>query len=141
MVPIKTKEGVLGILSRALEVEYTTIVNYPRIVRMMPNEQSASWVQLLGEDSIKHADKVAAAISGLGGIPPFPRFELLPDNPDLVGFFEKQLDLEYLALDLHTKAAEGIGEQFAPSFRQLAEQERWHIKLVNDILVKLRGKR
>jgi len=141
MVPIKTKEGVLGILSRALEVEYTTIVNYPRILRMMPDEQSASWVQLLGEDSIKHADKVAAAISGLGGIPPLPRFELLPDNPDLVDFFEKQLDLEYLALDLHTKAAEGVGEQFAPSLRQLAEQERWHIKIVNDILVKLRGKR
>lgn len=141
MVPIKTKEGVLGILSRALEVEYTTIVNYPRIVKMMPDEQSASWVQLLGEDSIKHAEKVAAAISGLGGIPPFPRFELLPDNPDLVDFFEKQLELEYLALDLHSKAAEGVGEQFAPSLRQLAEQERWHIKIVNDILAELRGKR
>lgn len=141
MVEVEVRQKILAILSHALEVEYATIVNYPRIVKMMPDEQSASWVQILGEDSVKHADKVAAAISGLGGIPPFPRFELLPENPDLVDFFEKQLGLEYQALDLHSKAAEGIGEQFAPSFRQLAEQERWHIKLVNDILVKLRGRR
>jgi len=138
MVEVEFRKRILDILSHALEVEYMTIVNYPRILRMMPDEQSASWVQLLGEDSIKHADKVAAAISGLGGIPPFPRFKLLPDNPDLVDFFEKQLELEYQALDLHSKAAEGIGERFAPSFRQLAEQERWHIKLINDILAKLR---
>jgi bacterioferritin (cytochrome b1) len=139
MGKVETGKGVIDILSRALEVEYKTIVHYPRIAKMMPDEQSASSVELLGEDSIKHADKVAAAISGLGGIPPFPRFEVLPDNPDMVDFFEKQLELEYLALDLHTKAAESIGERFAPSLRELAEQEKLHIKVVNEILAKLRA--
>ena len=141
MAPIKTKEGVLDTLSKALEVEYATIVNYPRIAKMMPDEQSASLVQLLGEDSVKHADKVATVISGLGSIPPFPRSGLLPENPDLVDFFEKQLDIEYLALGLHRMAAESVGEQFAPSLWQLAEQERLHIKVVNDILAKLRESR
>jgi len=60
------------------------------------------------------------------------------DEPvDLKGFFQKQLGLARLALNLHTQAPEGVGEQLAPSLRKLVEQEKWHIKLVEEILSKL----
>jgi bacterioferritin (cytochrome b1) len=138
-MPKQTETGkeMLEILSRALGVEYQMIVHYPRIARMMRDEELASKVDVLGLDSIKHADAVANAISGLGGIPPFPSIVLLPEPVDLKDFFQKQLQLEHLALNLHTRAAEGVGEQLAPSLRKLAEQEKWHIELVEEILSKL----
>ncbi len=137
MPKLETGKGVLDILSRALKVEYQTIVHYPRIAKMMPDEQLASKVDILGQDSIRHADTVSNAISELGGIPPFPGFVPLAEPVDLKDFFQKQLGLEHLALNLHTQAAEEVGERLSPSLRKLAEQEKWHIKLVEEILSKL----
>ena len=133
----ETKKEVLDILSRALKLEYQMIIHYPRIAKIMSDEQLASKVDMLGDDSIKHADAVSHAIRGLGGIPPFPSFEPLSEPVDLKDFFQKQLGLERFALDLHTQAAEGVGEELAPSLRQLAKQEQRHIKVVEEIISKL----
>ena len=63
---------------------------------------------------------MANAISGLGGIPPFPSIVPLSEPVDFKDFFQRQLDLERLAFNLHTQASEGVGEQWAPSLHKLA---------------------
>ena len=126
--------SVIDTLCQALQIEYTTIVHYPVIAKLMPNERLATRVELLGQDSIKHADIVTKTISALGGIAPFPSFELLPEHIDLKNFFDKQLGLERTALELHTRAADDIDEQLEPELRKLADQERWHIQVVEDII-------
>ena len=137
MQRLETTEQAKEVLSQALEVEYQIIIHSPRIARMMPEEELAQKVEQLGLDSVRHADVVATTISKLGGIPPFPHFEPLPESLDLKGFFRKQLELEHTALDLHRRATEIVGEELAPSLQRLAEDERWHIRVVEQIMAKL----
>jgi bacterioferritin (cytochrome b1) len=137
MKEVDTTKEAQEVLSRALEVEYQMIINTPQIARMIPGEELALKVERLGLDSVRHADVVANTISKLGGVPPFPRFQPLPEFLDLKDFFKKQLDLEHFALDLHSRAARVVGEHWAPSLLQLAEDERWHIKVVEDIISRL----
>ena len=61
-----------SVLNRALILEYTLIVHYPRLAAMIPNEAIRKLVSELGSASIKHA------IIRLGGKPdwslePVPR--------------------------------------------------------------------
>lgn len=137
MKEVDTRKDAQKVLSRALEVEYQIIVHSPQIARMIPDKELSMKVDRLGLDSVRHADVVANAISKLGGVPPFPHFEPLPEPLDLKDFFRKQLELEHLALDLHTRAAGILGEQSAQSLQRLAEDERWHIKVVEDIISRL----
>ena len=137
MRAVEARQGVIDILARALEVEYQIIIHSPRVAKMMPDKQLELKVELLGQDSIRHADIVAATITKLGSIPPFPSFTPLPEPLNLKDFFKKQLVLEKLALDLHSQAAESVGDDLAPSLRQLAEQERWHIRIVEEILSRI----
>ncbi len=134
MTQTEAAQHVIEVLSRALEVEYGMIIHYPRIARMLPTEALATRADLLGQDSIRHADIVARAITELGGVAPFPNFEPLPEPLDLAEFFKKQLALEQLALRLHNEAADGAGERLAPSLRKVAEQEKWHIAVVEEII-------
>lgn len=138
---IRTKpsklEEALNLLGRTLKVEYQFIVYYSRIAKIMPDEELASKLRILGQDSIKHADIVSNTISKLGGIAPIPMVAALPEPLDLKNFFRKQLELEKLALSLHTKAAESVAKEFAYSFRQITEQEYWHIKMVEEIILRI----
>jgi bacterioferritin (cytochrome b1) len=137
MKEVDTRKEAYEVLSRALEVEYQIIVHSPQIARMIPGKELSVKVEQLGLDSVRHADVVAHTISKLGGVPPFPRFELLPELLDLKDLFRKQLELEHLALDLHTRAAGILGEQSAQPLQRLAEDERRHIKVVEDIISSL----
>ncbi len=137
MKEMDTTKEAYELLSQALEVEYQIIVHSPQVARMIPEKELSVKVEQLGLDSVRHADVVANTISKLGGVPPFPRFEPLPELLDLKDFFRKQLDLEHLALDLHTRAAGILGEQSGQSLQQLAEDERRHIKVVEDIISRL----
>jgi len=137
MKEVDTIKEAYELLSRALEVEYQIIVHSPQVARMMPEKELSVKVEQLGLDSVRHADVVAATISKLGGVPPFPRFEPLPEILDVKWFFQKQLELEHTALDLHRRASEIVGEELAPSLQRLAADERWHIKVVEDIISRL----
>ncbi len=126
-------EEALDLLRRTLEVEYQFIVHYPRLAKKIPDEELASKLQILGQDSIKHADVVSSTISKLGSIAPIPTVAALPEPLDLKNFLRKQLELEKLALSLHTKV-ESIAKELVFSFRQITEQEQWHIKIVEEII-------
>jgi bacterioferritin (cytochrome b1) len=128
------QEAVVDILKHALEVEYQFIIHYPRLAKMMPSEELASKIKLLGQDSVKHADIVSNTISKMGGTAPVPMVAALPEPLDLKDFFQKQLELEKLAFSLHSKAAESVTKELASSFRQIAEQEQLHISITEEII-------
>ena len=54
-------------LNKALTLEYTLIVHYPRLASMIKDADTRELVNELGSASIKHADVVADAIVRLGG--------------------------------------------------------------------------
>ena len=110
----------------------------PRIASTIEDEKTREMALTLGNASIKHADTVANAINTLGGNPEWA-FESIPVGKDLVEIFEKQLDKEKLALQLHQESASLIQDRnLRFKFDQLARDEEWHIQIVNDILLRLR---
>jgi len=131
-------EQVNAILNKALTLEYTLIVHYPRIASMIKDQETRNLANELGRASVKHADVVANAIIRLGGQPEWS-FEFFPEQGDLVAIFETQLEKEKLALDLHHQSAAlvtiaGLREQF----EEIAKEEESHIKTVEKILRRLK---
>ncbi len=130
---------VLDLLKEALKLEYSIIIHMPRIASAIKDEKTREMAQLLGTASVKHADIVANAISSMGGVPEWG-FEPAPIGKDLIEIFETQLEKEKLARELHEKSANLIKDRdLKLKFKQLASDEEWHIKVVNDILARLRG--
>lgn len=126
----------IELMAQTLQVEYRFIVHYPRLMDMAPDTESRGMMQRIGSDSVKHADVVRQAIQALGGTPPFPALEALPDLP-IGEMFRKQLEYERLALMLHSRAAELVGPEWREAVRRIAEEERWHIRGVEGILERL----
>ena len=132
-----TKEDLVELLNQALRLEYTLIVHYPRITSEMPAGEARDKSIRLGQDSVKHADIVASAITDLGGRPVFA-FDPPPLDMELVELFQKQLEKEKLAFSLHHQCA-GMASDFNLKSRLLgiADEEAVHIQLVKDILADL----
>jgi len=134
----KKSSQIVDLLNQALKLEYSIIIHIPRIASTIEDEKTREMALTLGNASIKHADTVANAINTLGGNPEWA-FESLPIGKDLVDLFEKQLDKEKLALKLHQESASLIQDRALKlKFEKLAKDEEWHIKVVNDILLRLR---
>ena len=134
----KKSSQIVDLLNQALKLEYSIIIHMPRIASSIEGEETREKALILGSASIKHADTVANAISTLGGNPEWA-FESVPVGKDMVEIFEKQLDKEKLALKLHQESASLIQDRALKlKFEQLAKDEEWHIKIVKDILLRLR---
>ena len=135
--PSKSSQ-VLDLLNQALKLEYSIIVHMPRIASTIDDEKTREMAQILGNASVKHADTVANAISTLGGNPEWS-FESVPVGKDLVEIFEKQLEKEKLAMQLHKESASLIQDRTLKlKFEQLSRDEEGHIQIVNDILLRLK---
>lgn len=126
----------LEALALNLQVEYRFIFYYPCLARLVPDDGTREIVLVLGEESVRHADAVVQVIRALGGTPPFPSIDTLPDLP-AKELFRKQLEYEKLALVLHTQAAELVESKWRESLHRLAEAERRHIAAVEKILERL----
>jgi rubrerythrin len=127
-----------SVLNRALTLEYTLIVHYPRLAAMIPDETTRKLVSELGSASIKHADIVASAIIRLGGKPNWS-FESFPAEVDLVSIFRTQLGKEKTALELHRQTAYLVADSaLKEKFEGIAKEEEFHIKTVQSILERLR---
>jgi bacterioferritin (cytochrome b1) len=127
-----------SILNRALTLEYTLIIHYPRLAAMIPDEATRKLASELGSASIKHADIVANAIIRLGGKPDWS-FEPFPEKVDLVSIFQTQLGKEKTALELHRQSAYLVADSaLREKFEDIAKEEESHIKMVQDILERLR---
>jgi len=130
-------DEALGILGRTLEVEYRFIFHYPRLLPLVPDEESRHALKTLGDNSVQHAEIVATVIRALGGEQVIPTIDPLPEPLDLPQLFREQLEYERLALALHRQAAEVVGPGYADQFRAIAAQEEGHIQLVEGILGRL----
>ena len=124
----------LELLSQALQIEYSMIVQYPQFAQMIQDEEIKREVLALGAASTRHADVVSQAILKLGGAPEMS-FEFVDRDTDLLIIFTEQLEKEKLALTLHYQAA-GLmqDDSLAEEFTRLAEEEKMHIKTVERII-------
>ena len=157
------KKTIVGLLNRVLKVEYTMIMNYPRIIddltTVNPNldEGVSKRLRRLGEDSVRHANQVMHIIDELGGNPQSD-IKISSKITDINRFFEGQMEKEKAALSLFQQAksiiepsqAKGIWgklkatasplpidkEERSEIIRvldQLAEDEKMHIMLLQNV--------
>lgn len=130
---------LLDALNESLRVEYTLIIHYPRLVGLLEDEEARRLVLRLGQDSMRHANIVAAAIQELGGTPQWG-FDPFPEGMSLAQIFELQLEKEKLALYLHQRSCElADSPDLEKRLRQIATEEEYHINTVQLILGKLVG--
>ena len=135
--PRATVAQEMELLNRALQVEYSMIVQYPQFAEMIHDGEIKRLVQSLGLASIKHANVVSRAIVRLGGTPEWS-FEFMERGIGMLRIFEKQLENEKLALEFHEQIVDLIkDESLKEEFRQLAEEEKQHIVTVKKIIAGL----
>jgi len=128
---------IVGLLNQALRLEYSSIIHLPRIASSVTDEKVREMVLILENTSLKHADIVARTISALGGNPDWA-FESAPIGENIVEIFQKQLDKEKLALQLHLDSASLIQDRnLKLTFAQLARDHESHIQIINKILERL----
>ena len=127
----------LELLSQALQIEYSMIVQYPQFAERIYDEEIKRQVIALGVASTKHANVVSQAITNLGGTPEWS-FEFADRDTALFDIFTKQLEKEQLALKLHQQAASLLQDDSSgEAFTQIAEEEKLHIKTVEKIIAGL----
>lgn len=127
-------EVLIAGLNQILQLEYSLIIHYPQLARMLRDERAQKLATQLGDASLSHANAVSNAITKLGGTPSWS-FEPLPNDDDMLRVFQKQLDKEKLALELHNRTASRIpGKFLKEEFSRIAKEEERHIKIVQDII-------
>ncbi|MFH1311677.1 MAG: ferritin-like domain-containing protein [Candidatus Eisenbacteria bacterium] len=133
----QSSRTALDVLNRALRLEYSLIIHYPRIANSIPDEETRKLVQQLGEASTHHADVVADAIKELGGEPDWS-FAPFPEQRDPESIMRTQLEKEKMALELHERAAGLVhSRSMRDQLRTLAREEEAHIHTVEQILERL----
>jgi bacterioferritin len=133
----KDNSKLPDLLNRALALEYTLIVHYPRIASAIRDAETKRLAQSLGTASADHFDAVSNTITELGGTPVWS-FEPFPGDMDLKRIFQIQLEKEKLALDLHRQIA-GIFTDLSlrKKFERLSREELDHIETAEKILSRL----
>ncbi|MGA2367196.1 MAG: ferritin-like domain-containing protein [Dehalococcoidia bacterium] len=134
---MENKVRLLETLNESLKLEYSMIIHYPLINSAIRDPEIKKMVNTLGVVSIKHADTLADAITGLGGTPQWD-FEPAPQEMDLKKIFMVQMEKEKMALKLHTESANMVADaSLKVKLELIARQEKEHIKLVASILALL----
>ena len=129
---------LINLLSDICKLEYSMIMNYPRLAREMKNKETQDLTEMLGTASIKHADTAAKVLTQLGGTPVWS-MAAFPDNLSLVEIFSEQLEKEKIAQKSHQRCAELTGDSLLKhEFISMAEEEKYHIKTVEKILTLLK---
>lgn len=129
---------MIELLNRILRLEYSLIIHYPRLAATISNKEARHGALELGTASVRHADTVAKAITGLGGVPDWS-FEPFPDDPDPLEIFQGQLEKERLASELHRQSADLAPDtSLRNKFLKLAKEEQSHVHAVERILSILR---
>ena len=127
----------LELLNQVLKLEYSMIVHYPRLASAIEDVEIRKLALQLGSASVHHADTVAKAISRLGGTPRWS-FEPFPEEPDIIEIFRVQLEKEQTAERLHHQCVALVDDpSLSQRLKEIAEEEHFHVRIVNDILAKL----
>lgn len=128
---------IIDFFNDILRLEYSLIVQYPRLASRIKDNEIKKLAQELGIASVEHADTIANIIKQLGGKASWS-FEPLPQEDDLVKIFQLQLGKEEKALQMHQQAAGMVGDfQLKDQMAQLASDEKYHIKIAEKIIAGL----
>jgi len=115
------KKAIVDLLNKSLQVEYSFILNYPRIIDNLViikihDEQLIKDLEHVGKESTQHLGSLGQLIVQLGGEPRW-RIEVIDRMVDVDRMLVQQLDKEKLALSLCQQA------------KHLAEQNRVKVKV------------
>lgn len=103
------KKAIVSLLNKSIELEYTFIFNYPRLIDQLVNiepltqEMVAKKLELWGKESVQHAGWIMRLIDNLGGESQLP-FEVIDRMTDIPSLLLKQLDKEKLVQSLFQQA-------------------------------------
>ncbi len=103
------KKAIVEILNKALQVEYTKIVNYPRLIDRIVtvdhihDEQLNKDLEQVGKDSTRHLGWVGELILKFGGKPIW-QIEVIDRLVDAKEMLAHQLEKEKEALSLYQEA-------------------------------------
>ncbi|MDD4876861.1 MAG: ferritin-like domain-containing protein [Dehalococcoidales bacterium] len=109
------KSAITNLLNKSIEIEYSFIFNYPRMIDQLVNiepiiqEKVAGQLEQLGKESVQHAGWIMRLVENLGGEPVLP-LEGINRIADISALLLKQLEKEKSAQSLF-KEAKLIAEQ------------------------------
>jgi rubrerythrin len=133
----KVNSQLINKLGQISKIEYSLIVNYPQLARMIKDKETQEMVNSLGIASIHHFDVVAKALTKLGGSATWS-MDLLPDHMDLNQIFQNQLAKEVLALEMHSECAKLAEDwKLKQELTAIANEEKSHVNTVKEILYRL----
>jgi hypothetical protein len=139
-IPDRTGENAVlaGLLNQILRLEYSFMLNYPRLAHLIKDSKTSAMIGSLGRDRVRHINFLVASSHRLGGIPVWD-FENLPDDPDPVEIFAEYLAKENLALMLYRQCAILVeNEELKSKFSDLANEQDVHIKTIETIIFNIR---
>ena len=105
----EAKKTIIDLLNKSIGVEYTMVMNYPRILDYISHigkPQSKEFMkhaERLGKESFRHATIVAKLITDLGGEPVFDILTI-DGMMDVHSMLVKQLDKERIAESIYKEA-------------------------------------
>jgi rubrerythrin len=129
---------IVSVLNQGLQVEYSMIYHYPRIISHFQDEEAKKVLDKLVSESLEHADMIADAVRELGGEPAYS-IGPFPEHLDLIEVLRLQLEREKLALQLYREAT-GLTPPSNPlrkTFSNIAKVEESHILAVEGVLSRL----
>ena len=103
------KKAIVEILNKSLQVEYTKILNYPRLIDRIVtvdhihDEQLNRDLEQVGKDSSRHLGSIGQLIVQLGGEPNW-QIEVIDRLVDAENMLTHQLGKEKEALSLYQEA-------------------------------------
>jgi bacterioferritin (cytochrome b1) len=139
-IPERTVENAVlaGLLNQILRLEYSFILNYPRLAHLVKDSKTSAMIRSLGSDRVRRTNFLVASCHRLGGIPIWD-FENLPDNPDPVEIFAEYLAKENLASKLYRQCAILVeNEELTSKFSDLANEQEVHIKTIETVVFNIR---
>jgi hypothetical protein len=125
------------LLGQLLKLEYSLLVNCPRLARMIPDMQTRNLAVELGSTRVGHTDFIVKATHLFGGMPIW-NFEPVPDDSDLLELFTKLREREIMLSGLYQRCVDLIEmEDLKSQFAALAEEEKDHSRTVEIIIGRL----
>jgi bacterioferritin (cytochrome b1) len=127
-----------GLLNQILRLEYSFMLNYPRLAHLIKDSKTSAMISSLGSDRVRHTNFLVASSHQLGGIPVWD-FEYLPDNPDPMEMFAEYLAKENLVSRLYRQCALLVEKgELKSKFSDLANEEEVQIKTIESIIFNIR---
>ncbi|MEE8473368.1 MAG: hypothetical protein V3S82_09395 [Dehalococcoidia bacterium] len=112
----KQRKSIITLLNTSLKIEYTFVVNYPRLIDQivnidrLPAQEAVKGLERLGKQSVQHFGWTGQLIQRLGGSPEW-QIDVIDRMVDVVSLLTTQLEREDGARSLYQQAKKVAQEQ------------------------------